>query len=474
MTASHNITKTQVLGRIPIAVAEAALTAGGLPVTWRDPGDPDKLAFQGKSAPVWLIRDLATGNLTLTGAPEDLPKDLPRPSVAEIIGLLLCNDPVENLAGLQAAEGREEADLLTPIVALSASADPVISDRAREVLTLNAVAVTLLARSDAAAALFSLPGWRREKLQIMRWWMQEPPSDPGTVEAAIDRALTDPDWEIAVTAMLAAGRLRLSRLSSRVRRLTLPDRTQQGVAPAEARLLLALRDACLRRLGQPVGKASPPGIAELLEGDPDHLPPDFRDFAAALLLPLPVGTAPPEVEGILSGAGGPRLADGRLLCWVPPGVYRLGTPYPLRHSLPNPRHLFRLSQGFFIDAEPRPAAPLSTAIENAAEIARTLSHRVALPSPAMWEAAMRGADGRRFPWGTNAAMRMDQSPFGLTGMLGGPGEWLAAEDGVTAIWAGGKDGPIPAHHFVSRGSESRAYRYVFMIQVLRRSDSICL
>jgi hypothetical protein len=420
--------------------------------------DPGPVEWRRDGAALWTLRDLATGNLILRHAQGALVSTglaVMRPD--EITTLARSPDARDRLAALQGAEGADPRIAAVCALALVADPEPAIAERALAVLERLAADLSSTAAEAPAAALFALHGWRREKLQAMRWWMHDRPADPTRVEGALARALADPDWEIAVTAMLAAGTLRLTGLARAVARVRLPETKAEGVTHDEARMILALRDAALVRLGAPAGKALPPGVDAVLDGDPDGLPPGLRDTAAALSQPLPVGAPPGPVPGVTLGPAGPALADGSLLTWIPPGRYRLGTPLAPRGTVPNPPHRVTLDRGFYIDSEPRPPIPLAAARAEARRLGASL------PTPDQWEIAARGADGRRYPWGMNAGTPTDLSPLGLAGLTRGPGEWLDAGADAPPLTAGGAASPVPANRLPSPTSESRSYRLVFVV-----------
>lgn len=419
------------------------------------PFEPGPVEWRRGAATLWLLRDLATRNLVLRhGRGVFVPPGLATMRPDEITGLARSADALDRLAAVQAAEGSDPHIAAVCALALAADPEPAVAERA--LALLDRLGAGLLPQGSAAA-LFAVSGWRREKLQIMRWWMRDRPADPTRVEGALARALSDPDWEIAVTAMLAAGTLRLAGLARAVARARLPETKSEGVTHDEARMILALRDAVLVRLGGPGGKALPPGVEAVLDGDPDGLPAGLRDTAAALSQPLPVGTPPQPAPGVIFGPAGPALADGALLTWVPPGAYRLGTALAPRGTVPNPPHRVRLDHGFYIDSQPRPAVPLAAAQAEARRLGGCL------PAPDRWEMAARGADGRRYPWGMNAGKPTGLSPLGLAGLTCGPGEWLDPGPGEPPLVAGGAASPVPANRLPSLASESRSHRLIFVV-----------
>jgi Sulfatase-modifying factor enzyme 1 len=317
---------------------------------------------------------------------------------------------------------------------------------------------------DPGFALFSLPGWRGEKLQLLRWLARDRPPVSGPVLGALRRALDDPDWELRATAMLVAGRLRAAALAGTIAHLSLPHAPAQGVSRDECGLLLALREATLRLLARGSGdRVLPPGVLAAADGDLGGLGAGHAACVHALTEPLPDDAPQPcDASGIVLSETGARLCEDRLLAWVPPVPHRLGDD-ALRNSLPNPARVHTPITGFYIDAEPRGLLTLAQAVAAAQEASQRLGRAVRLPKPEMWEMAARGPDGRRFPWGMNAERqaRSDLSPWGMACRQSAPGEWLEAEDGIGIC---GSDAHALALAFLSEADPRvpRRYRFVYL------------
>jgi hypothetical protein len=433
--------------------ARTALQAAGYCLTASyDLGQGDRSARTVWGSPegseITLIPDLVTGNVVVLLPPGlTVPQPLALATAADGRRLLADREDRKILSGLQIAAALGDAALVPWLARHLAGPDPVIASAAQRALAEIAGRSLAAVDPDIGVALFSVPGWRAEKLQLLRHLAHGDAEATGPLLPLLARALADPDWEIAVTALLTVGRLGARDLAPGVARVRLPDGKRDGVTAEEARFILALRDGVLARLGWPRGRLLPPGIAEAVQGEAAGVPLSFAPLFCALTQPLPdppVPVRPPD--GIVQGEGGPALSEGPLLVWVPPVVHWLGdAALTGRFVAPPRRH--RPAAGFYVAAAPIGPMTFAEAEAELAQMAQRTGLPIGLPDPDAWEMAARGPDGRRFAWGCSAAKdaRIDLSPWGMAGACTGPGEWLRPSTPEDRPWmAGGGALPIRA------------------------------
>lgn len=434
----------------PFAEIDRKLTSLGFSrrgTTAADP-HPANASWSSGDSTITLECDHATPLQTLLVPLEccaDLVGSLLTMTVDDAAGLLTADDPGLRLAGLQAAGYLQAISLLGQTAICTADADARVAQQATETLAV-------LVAQQAAARPYR-PS-RSGLLQTIR----RPPTDstPTAASIALLRIeLADPDWEIRATAMAAAARMAATELIPQIAALAFPEDPQIGLGRLENRILLALRDAALQRLGRTVDRALPPGIEQAFDGDYSRLDPDVAAFVFSLLEPLPEVDPAPPGEGIVLTAHGPTCADGTLLSWVPPGAYWLGHGHQLRGEA-NPARRVVLETGFYIEAEAREPCDWAGAQAQAAARAASFSRPVEIASEDQWEMAARGADGRRLPWGQNAdpALRVDLSPLGMADMLTGPGEWLAPNSPEAPVRATPGEGRHPLSARITRSADS--------------------
>ena len=383
----------------------------------------------------------------------DLANSLPTMTVDDAVGLLTANDPGLRLAGLQAAGYLQAISLLSQTAICTTDADARVAQQATETLAV-------LVAQQAAAQPYRQS--RSGLLQTIRRTCTISTASAAT-SAMLRAELASPDWEIRATTMAAAARMAAFELIPQIATLTFPEDPQIGLGRLENRILLALRDAALQRLGRTVDRALPPGLAETLDRDYSRLEPDVAAFVFSLLEPLPGAAPAPPGAGIVITGQGPTCTDGTLLSWVPSGAYWLGHGHRLRGE-PNPARRLELDAGFYIESEAREPCDWATACVKAAERAVTLGRLVTVASDSQWEMAARGPDGRRLPWGQNAdpALRVDLSPLGVADLLTGPGEWLAPDLRDDTVRATPGEGRHPLSARITPPADSQLrYRFVY-------------
>ena len=319
----------------------------------------------------------------------------------------------------------------------------------------------------------------------MRWLAHDRRQSNEYIEAVLRTALEDPDWEVRVTALVVAARLRASSLVDDVARTPLPADTADGVNVDERRMLRTIQLCGLELLQGaevPPPSESPPNTRELmhdhllrcLAGEPvAHHEKAFL-YLTSLLTPLPDEVVAPVVlpPGIRAADDGYVLeAYGIELRWVPAVEHWLGDELP-RMQVANPIRR-QPCQGFFVARELLVAPDRSdtnvplvcdyrSALEHCRQLRATTGLRVRLPTADEWEMAARGPDARRFPWGNNArgAEHFGASPWGIVDAVGRFGQWTATVHGNDVLVCGGEKQWVCAMRASANRKSEQAIRVV--------------
>jgi hypothetical protein len=241
--------------------------------------------------------------------------------------------------------------------------------------------------------------------QVLRWFMADALDTPH-VRKVLHEALVDPDWEVRVSALLAVGRLDLHELGLAVRRCVLPG-SESGLDGDHRSLLRAAQKATL----------------EHFNGLPIPTDPKLAPWAQVREAVAGIGAGPladalaPLTEPLQHPAGEPLRVRGIEMVQVPSVPHRIGridlsrgvgldwwTPQPFRIAV---HPLTRRQCGLLS----RPDEAWRGTRTEASAILQELGGRFRVPLFAEWECALRGPDGRRFPWGMGRGR--GPSPWGL-------------------------------------------------------------
>lgn len=369
------------------------------------PGEPELARFARGDATLAYSCNPALWFRVVEG---DRVPDLPAVTPAMVQGWLASTEPRARLRGCLAAA---EMTLTHFVEEIARAASDLPAE-------MQAPAAAALARlqplpAPAATGAFDLLT-EPLRLQLLRRLLVDRP----TVAAALVTRCWTGSAELTATAMIAAARLGLTAQYQQLRRGRLDG---LAVTRREKEIVSALRKACLATLegGKP-GPGSGPRERfwrqVLGEG---CMADDAGLMILSLTLPLPEAPDSPGDDGFCEvpavahwlGHDTGRGVSNPVRRWVPRGPYRIGM------------QVVEDSTGAGLLLTPAPEAALS------------LFPGRRLATREEWEAALRGPDGRRFPWGQSVvrpAYMPAVSPWGA--LWSGHPEWV--RDGDRLLVAG--------------------------------------
>jgi len=386
-------------------------------------------------------------------------------------------DPATGLRQLRASGPRGDAEL----EALAPRLLGLGSEQAQAALEALRTIGHWKEENPDKSSIFLLSGSSHNKLQILRWIGHGRRESNEHIEAVLRTAFDDVDWEVRVTALTIAARLRATALRRDVAGTRLPEDTADGVNLDERRMLRTIQLCAIELLEgagmPPASDAAPTTRAAMhdhllrcIAGEPVHHHEKAFLYITSLATPLPDEVPAPVLPAGISRTDDGFLLDalGLALCWIPPVEHWLGEELP-RMRVANP---IRLAQraGFFVArdlfAGSEGAAALqcdhATALGHCLQLGEASGLAIRLPSADEWEMAARGPDARRFPWGNNArsAARLGESPWGVRDAVGQHAQWTATDDAEGVLVCGAANQWVCAMRTPADRRSLQAFRFI--------------
>jgi hypothetical protein len=430
---------------------------------------------------------------------------IPLLNAKDLPAMLNSTEIKDVLLGLFAAEELAEIGMIDQVARICDHADARIARSAVRVRD-SLVAGALGQAADQLTAEQSLHperlAWFKHlpqpelRKQVLRWLMHDSTVSDKSTDQMLRSALLDADPEVRITAVIAAAGLNARNVGHALRDVVIPTSTSEGADPRDRFFYERLRQTALRYLAsEPAGENAASEHGKREPGKQEqfrkaiHGELEVRDdptlLLHALTTPLqPVKTPLHLPEGIGLRNGHYFLKrSGLALRWVAPVPHWLGADANPSSSIRNPIRQLQPQNAFFItelpvtsamvfwsseptepppDPDGKEASAFLCAYEFAAHLCDVFSEleetALYLPSADQWEMAMRGPDGRLYPWGNclRAHGHVLASPWGVKKGPVNICEWTRDADAAgMRITCGGKlTTPCAARFTVSAANAS--------------------
>jgi hypothetical protein len=187
-------------------------------------GEPEIVEFRRAESRLRYHFEPATGmrELRITGPGADnelasLAAQLPGQGIERARDLLRDAQPESRLLGLQMVEALDGHALFEEAAALLADANPTVARQALQTCVRLLAAPTELAlqslgqwkqQHPGKSAFFLFAGSSHNKLQILRWLAHDRRASNEHIDDVLRTAFDDADWEVRLTALVVAARLR--------------------------------------------------------------------------------------------------------------------------------------------------------------------------------------------------------------------------------------------------------------------------
>jgi hypothetical protein len=377
----------------------------------------------------------------------DLAGNIEHISADSLEQLFTDNDPRKRRQGIRIAALLNNDRYIESVRQMCHDADAQVAYEAKKFCdeTLGQAIET----TDDAVALFTTTLNSRDRRQILRWLLHDFEQSNAAIEAVVTTALSDLDWEVRVTAIIAAARYRLIALAKAIETCVLEPGPGQTIKKRDKEIVHGIRQMALFLL---LGKA----INRPDSDNPKHLrwwrlycavagekwsDLDYIQVAVDYFTqPLPASSdQPTDIDGLACVNQQAFLANTDIeMCWVPAIPHVLGNEF----SQENPLRVVEPANGFFIsrfpllNAEDLPVElPIDAVSETVDRLIAETGVVVAIPQREQWEMAMRGTDGRNYPWGwgVESDWMLCVSPWGLSHYWTESGELCQDNNGLVTV-----------------------------------------
>lgn len=452
------------------------------------PGEPELASWHAPDGtravysfnPAMHLRVLTFEGASAAGHANAAAGQLPTLSPQDVAALLEAEQDEKLLLGVYAAGALRLLPLAPKLTELTRHPDELVAKSATKVLErllLEAAKVGAerlveeKRRRPDRSVLFAHVGDAHERRQILRWLMHDYAEANPHILELLRSGLEDSDWEVRLTAVLAAARLNAKEVGQMVKRVRLPDAGREGLSTIDRSIFEAMQRAALELLAgrtppeEPASSPSTPDtrrahLMRCVAGLPVRWHERIFLLTRALTFPIPAPEPPPPTipAGIKEQDGRYFIAAGDIeLIWVPPVEHWLGDDFDRAPPEPNPIHEATPAKGFFATLLPltrgdlRSLAPsfavegglddeffnatLDSARRFCEESSGKLNLSLELPTADEWEMTARGPDARRFPWGNGIeeGARELPSPWGALYCVGVLAQWTSSVSAESAL-----------------------------------------